>query len=315
MCLAERTREFVDQTRAAAFASAGPSLAVRWWRAIRPHSLVTAVAPVLVAGGVAAHDGTIRPIAFILALIGVALLLIGVNLGNDYFDFRSGADPPIGQGQRPLQAGVLPPRWFLVGSLIAFGLGGAIGVILAFGSPPAILPLGVGGALLGFFYTAPPLRLGYRALGEIVVFLLLGPGSTFGAYAVTTGHLALLPVWASVPIGLSVAALLHANNLRDLTEDARSGKRTLAVCLGERWAVREYVALIVGAEVATLGLALTVTPLAALGLLTIPRAWRLSRGAKPGPIEGRLLMRGTARLHLQLAVLLTIGFALGRTLS
>src|SRR5579885_2705809 len=97
-----------------------PSLAVRWWRAIRPHSLGTAVAPVLVGGGVAVHDGGARPWAFALALVGVALLLVGVNLGNDYFDYRSGADPPIGTGPRPLQSGLLSPRSFLWGSLVAF---------------------------------------------------------------------------------------------------------------------------------------------------------------------------------------------------
>lgn len=287
----------------------------RWWRAIRPHSLGTAIAPVLLAGGAAVHDGAIRPLAFVLALIGVPLLLIGVNLGNDYFDFRSGADPPIGEGQRPLQSGILSPRWFLLGSLIAFGLGGCIGVVLALQSPPEILLLGVAGALLGFFYTAPPLRLGYRALGEIVVFLLLGPGATLGAYAVTAGRFSPLPVWASVPVGLVVAALLHANNLRDLAEDARTTKRTLAVRLGETWAIREYGVLIWGAEVAVAGLAVGVTPLAALGLLTIPQAWHLSRAAKPGPVAGRMLMRGTANLHLRLAVLLAIGFAVGGLLT
>jgi 1,4-dihydroxy-2-naphthoate octaprenyltransferase len=295
--------------------STRPSLASRWWRAIRPHSLGTAIAPVLVAGGVAAHDGTIRPLPFVLALIGVPLLLIGVNLGNDYFDFRSGADPPIGEGPRPLQSGVLPPRWFLLGGFIAFCLGGLIGVFLALQSPPGILLLGLAGALLGFFYTAPPFRLGYRALGEVVVFLLLGPGAALGAYAVTAGRFALLPVWASVPIGFVVAAILHANNLRDLADDARTGKRTLAVCLGEKWAVREYAALIWGAEAAVIGLAVAVTPLAVLGLLTVPWAWRLSREAGVGLEQGRKLMRGTASLHLRLAVLLAVGFALNHLID
>lgn len=264
----------------------------------------------LVAGAVAAHDGTIRPLAFLFALIGVSLLLIGVNLANDYFDFRSGADPPLGVGPRPLQTGVLSPGWFLRGSLIAFALAGLIGILLALQSPPEVLLLGVVGALLGFFYTAPPLRLGYRALGEIVVFLLLGPGATLGAYGVIAGRFSTVPVLASIPVGLVVAALLHANNLRDLAEDARTGKRTLAVWIGEKWAIREYGVLIWGAEAAVVGLAVGVTPLVALGLLTVPQAWQLCRAAKPGPIEGRLLMRGTASLLLRLAALIALGFAI-----
>ncbi|MGH2459343.1 MAG: 1,4-dihydroxy-2-naphthoate octaprenyltransferase [Chloroflexota bacterium] len=289
---------------------ASPTFVTRWWRAIRPHSLGTAVAPVLLAGGVAVHDGPVRPLAFALALVGVALLLIGVNLGNDYFDFRSGADPPIGVGPRPLQAGLLSPRWFLIGSLAAFAIGGGIGVFLALSSPREILLLGLAGAALGFFYTAPPFRFGYRGLGEVVVFLLLGPGATLGAYLVTAGRFAPLPLLASIPIGLVVAALLHANNLRDLDDDARSGKRTLAVRLGPRWATREFAALIWAAEVAVAGLAVAVTPFAALGLLTLPWAWQLAGNAGPGLERGRKLMRGTASLHLRLAVLLAIGFSL-----
>lgn len=273
------------------------------------------MAPVLVAGGVAVRDGGARPWAFLLALLGVALLLVGVNLGNDYFDFRSGADPPVGVGTRPLQSGLLAPRWFLLGSLASFCLGGLIGAILALHSPPDILLLGLGAALLGFFYTAPPLRLGYRGLGEVVVFVLLGPGATLGAYAVTADRFALLPVWAAIPIGLVVAALLHANNLRDLAEDTRADKRTLAVSLGERLAPYEFAVLVWGAEAAIVGLAATVTPLAALALLTVPQAWQLSRDAKPGPVHGRKLMQGTASLHLRLAALLAIGFALSRLLG
>src|SRR5947208_3002301 len=132
------------------------SLVARWWRAIRPHSLGTALAPVLVGGSVAARDGSFRWWAFVLAALGVALLLVGVNLGNDYFDYRSGADPPLGVGSRPLQSGLLSPRAFVSGSVVAFLVAGVLGIILAFASPPEVLLLGVGGAVLGFFYTAPP---------------------------------------------------------------------------------------------------------------------------------------------------------------
>ncbi len=291
------------------------TLAGRWWVAIRPHSLGTALAPVLVGGGAAVHDGAARPWAFALAGVGVALLLVGVNLANDYFDYRSGADPPLGVGLRPLQAGVLSPRAFLVGSLVAFAGAGGCGLVLAWSSPCAVLLLGLSGGLLGFFYTAPPLRLGYRGLGEIVVFLTLGIGATLGADAVTAGRFGLTAVWGGVPLGLTVAALLHANNLRDRAEDARSGKRTLAVRLGERWARREFALLVWSAVVAGLGVAIAVTPFAALSLLTAPWAWRLGRSVLDGPLDGRALMRQTARLHLRLALALAVGLALGGILG
>src|SRR5205814_699209 len=187
----------------------------RWWVAIRPHSLGTAIAPVIVGGGVASHDGAARPWALVLVLLGVIFLLIGVNLANDFFDFRSGADPPIGFGGRPLQSGALPPRSFLVGGFVSFALAAAAGLLLALASPPLVLVFGLAGAFLGFFSTAPPLKLGYRGLGDAVVFLCLGPGAALGAYAVTTGRFSSDVVWAAIPIGFTVTALLQANNLRD----------------------------------------------------------------------------------------------------
>lgn len=268
------------------------------------------MAPVLVGGGAAVHDGAIRPAAFALALLGVVLLLVGVNLGNDYFDFRSGADPPLGVGTRPLQAGLLAPGWFLASSLGALLAGGAIGIGLAVASRPEVLLLGTAGSLLGFFYTAPPLRLGYRGLGEPIVFALLGPGATLGAYVVTANRLSLGPALAGVPIGLVAAALLHANNLRDLADDARAGKRTLAVRLGSTWAIREFRVLLWGAELVVVGLAVLVTPFLALGLLTLPEVRDLTRTVEPGLAPGRELMRRAARLHRHLAVLLAVALAL-----
>jgi 1,4-dihydroxy-2-naphthoate octaprenyltransferase len=256
--------------------------------------------------------GTFRPVAFLAAFFGVTFLLIGVNLGNDYFDFRSGADPPIGVGPRPLQAGWLKPRDLLFGSIVAFVLAAALGLGVVGSSPREALYVGVAGAVLGFFYTAPPLRLGYRGLGEVVVFLALGPGAVVGTSIVASGATSLMPALAAVPIGFTVTAILHANNLRDFVTDERSGKRTLAVILGWDAAVSEYYLLIAAAMGAVVVLALAVSPFAALGLLALPLAWPLLRGRITRDLNGRRLMRDTAALNLRLALLLSLGFAISR---
>jgi 1,4-dihydroxy-2-naphthoate octaprenyltransferase len=265
----------------------------------------------LVGGSAAIHDGEARPWALVVALVGVSLLLIGVNLANDYFDYRSGADPPLGVGPRPLQQGFLAPRTFLIGSIGAIGLAGVLGLALIISSPIEALLIGCAGALLGFFYTAPPLRLGYRGLGEVVVFLGLGPGACLGTYLVTAGRMGWTPVLASLPIGFTVTALLHANNLRDLDEDARSGKRTLAVRLGFRGAVREYVVLLAGAAATTVAVAVFLTPFASIALLVFPVLWTMSRQAIEQPVDGRALMLRTSSVHLRLATLLAIGLTVG----
>lgn len=265
----------------------------------------------IVGGGLAIHDGGAKPLALILACLGVALLLAGVNLGNDYFDYRQGADPPIGQGNRALQRGILAPRWFLVGSFVAFALGGGCGLLLVITSPRSVLLLGVAGALLGFFYTAPPFRLGYRGLGELVVFLTLGEGAVLGSYVVTADRWSWLPLVAGVPISLTVTAILHANNLRDLDTDERSGKRTLAVRLGIDAARWEFRILVGAALAAVLIVGAAVTPLALAGLLAAPWAWSAIRESRGQPPDGRKLMRITSSLHLRLALLLGIGLGLG----
>jgi 1,4-dihydroxy-2-naphthoate octaprenyltransferase len=198
----------------------------------------------------------------------------------------------------------------LIGSLVALAVAGAIGLGLVLASPREILLIGFSGALLGFFYTAPPLRLGYRGFGEVIVFLCLGPLAALGAYAVTSGQLSLDPVWASIPSALTVTALLHANNLRDLDVDRQSGKRTLAVRIGYERALREYELLITAAQVATIALAVFVTPLAVIGLLTIPITLPLMRLDRSDPVDGRALMRQTASLNLRLAMLIALAFAL-----
>jgi 1,4-dihydroxy-2-naphthoate octaprenyltransferase len=288
-----------------------PSLVQRWWLAIRPHSLRTALGPVLVGGSVALFDGSFRVWAITLALAGVTLLLIGTNLLNDYFDFRNGADPPLGVGQRALQTGLIAPNDFLRGGLLAIGLGGLLGVILALNSPGEILGIGLVAALLAFFYTAPPLKLGYRGMGDAIVFGLLGPAATLGAFAATANRLALAPVLASLPIAFVVTAILHSNNLRDFAADAAAGKRTLAVWLGPRLAGRELDLLLWAAELGVVLVAVTLTPFALVGLLTVPQVWRLTGQASPGVAEGRRLMRETATLHLRLSLLLALGFAIG----
>jgi 1,4-dihydroxy-2-naphthoate octaprenyltransferase len=258
------------------------------------------------------RDGPARPLEWVIAFVGVASLLIGVNLGNDYFDFRSGADPPLGVGTRPLQRGVLPPRAFLVGSLVALLLGGVCGGIALLSGPPVIFDLGVAGAFLGVFYTAPPLQLGYRGLGEPIVFLCLGPGATLGTYTLVAGHLAWSPAIAAVPLGFAVTGILHANNLRDFAADERSGKRTLAVRLGRRGAAIEFAGLISLAQLSAIALAAFMTPLALVTLLTVPQSIRLARLGLADRPDGRRLMQEAASLNLRLALLISLAAVVSR---
>jgi 1,4-dihydroxy-2-naphthoate octaprenyltransferase len=239
---------------------------------------------------------------------------MGTNLTNDYFDFRKGADTPksLGTGGSLLR-GDLTPRQVLMGSILSFGVGIAIGLYLVSVTGPFIFWLGLFSVAVGFFYTAGPFALAYVGLGEVAVFIFMGPVMVIGSYYVQAQTVTLPVVLASLPVGFLVAAILHANNLRDLESDRQIGKRTLATLLGRAGANVEYYILVLGTY---LSLAVTVllgiAPwLTLISIVTLPFAIKLMRivAAETEPKKLHPVLRQTARLHMQFGLLLVIGWA------
>ena len=292
-----------------------PSLARVWLRAIRPFSLPASIVPVAVGGATAALAGTFSWGMFWLTLLGCLALQVGTNLANEYFDFRSGADHPGSLGaSRAIMAGWLAPGAVLAASLACFAVGSAAGltIVALVGWP--ILALGLVGVIGAWGYTAPPLKLAYRGLGESAVFLLMGPLMVLGSHVVHTAAPPVTALVASLPVGCLVAAILHANNVRDLDDDRRLGKRTLATILGRTGARREYDLLIGGAYLTLVGGVLSgLLPWPTLAaLVTLPLAARVrtvvARSTDPAALDP--IVRRTAALHLWFGLLLAGGLAL-----
>jgi 1,4-dihydroxy-2-naphthoate octaprenyltransferase len=285
-----------------------------WWGAVRPWSYTAAVIPVLLGAAIAANDRVFNGWTVALALIGSIAIQMGTNLTNDYFDFRKGADTPksLGTGGSLLR-GDLTPRQVLMGSILSFGVGIAIGLYLVSVTGPFIFWLGLFSVAVGFFYTAGPFALAYVGLGEVAVFIFMGPVMVIGSYYVQAQTVTLPVVLASLPVGFLVAAILHANNLRDLESDRQIGKRTLATLLGRAGANVEYYILVLGTY---LSLAVTVllgiAPwLTLISIVTLPFAIKLMRivAAETEPKKLHPVLRQTARLHMQFGLLLVIGWA------
>jgi 1,4-dihydroxy-2-naphthoate octaprenyltransferase len=155
--------------------------------------------------------------------------------------------------------------------------------------------------LAGWFYTAGPFAFAYTGLGEIVVFIFMGPVMVLGSYFVLMQRVPAHVLWISAPVGLLVAAILHANNMRDLEGDLAKGKRTLANLLGRRASKVEYYFLVGGSYVLLVALVLFgVAPwYTLLALLTLPSAIDLLRTAAIYETPQRLnkVLRDTAKLH------------------
>src|SRR5581483_4157303 len=143
-----------------------------------------------------------RPLLFMLALSGSAAIHAGTNLVNDYFDHVKGTDNEESLGQSGvIQRGLLSDRAVLAGGIVAFGVGAAIGLVITALTGWPVLALGLASVAAGYFYTASPFSLAYRGLGEVVVFVFMGPVIVLGAYYVQTETFAWEPFLASIPVG------------------------------------------------------------------------------------------------------------------
>jgi 1,4-dihydroxy-2-naphthoate octaprenyltransferase len=285
--------------------------AAQWVSGARPRTLPAALAPVLVGTGAAAALDGFRLLPALLALLVALALQVAVNYANDYSDGRRGTDADRVGPMRLVGSGAATPRQVLVAAGLAFAVAAVAGLALAAMSSWWLVAVGAVCIAAAWTYTGGPLPYGYRALGEVFVFVFFGLVAVVGTTYVQTRTLPGLAFAVAVPIGLLSVALLMVNNLRDIAGDAVVGKRTLAVLLGERATRLAFVALLVVpfVVIAVVGMA---RPWALLGLLAAPLALPpastvLSRGRGPALIGA---LQGTGLLTLATGVLLATGLAL-----
>src|SRR3972149_1897095 len=208
--------------------------------ATRPKFLVASAAPVLVGSTLGyATSGTFSPLLFTLALLAIMALHSGANMANDYFDHVSGNDwanknpTPFSGGRQYIQQGILSPQATLLASLFWLILGSAIGVIIFLLTKSTfIVALGLVGLLGGFFYTAPPIKLGYRYIGEFVIALLFGLLPVYGSYYLQTEKIDIIPILPALIVSILIFLVILINEFPDLAADAAVNKKTLVVQLG-----------------------------------------------------------------------------------
>ncbi len=294
-----------------------PSRLKIWIEATRPYSFTASVTPVLIGSVLGAMDGLFSWGRFSLALFGSLFIHIGTNLVNDYYDHKSGVDTIESKsGSQVIQRGLLTADEVYWGGIVTFGIGSVFGLVLVGLCGWPILALGIASVLAGYFYTANPLSLAYISLGEATVFVFMGPVIIIGAYYVQREVFSLAPLLISLPVGCMVAAILQANNIRDIEADKEHGKNTLATVISRRAANWELGVLIYGAFVLTgllvlLGYAPWPVLLTLLSIrLAIPLVWIVFQTD-----ELQDIVEQSAKLHLEYGVLLIIGMLISRFLG
>lgn len=219
-----------------------PNLFETWWLAIRPRTLPAAASGVAMGSALAWYDGSFQFLPALAALMVALLLQIASNVANDVFDFERGADTDERLGPiRVTQAGLLTPSQVKRGLAVIIGLAVLFGLYLAALRGWTVILLGAAAIISAVAYTGGPYPLGYHGLGDIFVFIFFGVAAVVGTYFVQAGSVSAAAWWMAVPIGLIVTAILVVNNLRDLENDRKAGKHTLAVRFGERGTKLEYV--------------------------------------------------------------------------
>ncbi len=295
-----------------------------WYLALRPRVFTATYVPMGLAGIVALADGVFDATVFLLALVGTLLLQSAANLINEYADYRRGADrlKEAGQGMT-IKHKILTPQSVFYGAVFTTALGCAIGLYLLSQSGPLLWLIGIGGVFVAITYTAGPFPLAYNGLGEIAVAIFMGPAIIVGAYYVMSPELSQARIGElcliSLPIAFMVAAILHANNIRDMDADRAVNKRTLAVIFGIRFARAEFIFLVFGAYAAqALVVASGLLPVySLLTLITLPEALRLTRifnTSQAVPLLHQAQGR-TAKLHGQFGLLMVVGWALSLALT
>jgi len=255
-----------------------------WWKAFRFHYASASFMPGILGGMIAwTVDRQFLPGYFLLVMLGLILNHLALNMTDDYYDFRHLVDAFATDGRNPyaggsgtLSSGLIQPQqmrqvftaFYVVAIAIGFFLGmmrgGFIILLLAFGF------------FCAFFYTAPPIKFGYRGLGEMAQLLCFGPGIGLGAYYVQTQRISWEAFWGTLPFGIMLFSMITINEIPDYFEDRKGGKLNLVVRLGREKGVSLFIVSLIAAygtifagvmfkRIPTLGL---------ISLLTLPIAYK-----------------------------------------
>jgi len=291
--------------------------AVAYWEISRPFSFTASTVPVAVGGALAAVEGRFDWTLFLVSLIAGVLVHIGTNITNEIYDVRKGVDTIVSpRASHAIVTGRISDREAYVLVLAAFAAAFVLGLYLVSARGWPVVALGLIALIGGYTYTAPPFQYKFSPFGIPLVFILMGPLMVMGSYYVITGTIGWSALVVSIPVGLLVAAILHGNEWRDISEDARAGARTFSVRAGREAAHWLYISLVLGAYlVLTASVVAGILPIwTLLAMFSLPLLVRQVRSAEFGASGQQraiaMIDLQTAQLHAAFGYLMVLGLVL-----
>ncbi|MBX6353107.1 MAG: 1,4-dihydroxy-2-naphthoate polyprenyltransferase [Thermoflavifilum sp.] len=290
------------------------------WRLLRPFTLAASLAPILVGTGIALVQHHFRLALFLCFAVAAVLIQAATNMFNEYYDYRRGLDHPdmvgiagaiVRDGYRPQT--VLALAWSFVGVAVL------LGVYICMHTSWWVAAVGTACLAVAYLYSGGPWPLSYTPFGELAAAVAMGPAIVMLVDFVETGTISPAAVAASIPVGLLIGNLLLGNNIRDMEQDRRGGRRTIAILVGRERGRLLFAAVFALTYVLVL-LFIVLGYFSAwtlLVLLTVPTAvyvvrlfYRYSEPAQLHPA-----VKGTAVLLFRFGALMFVGLVVAAWVS
>ena len=292
-----------------------------WWRAFRFHFASASFMPGILGGMIAwTTDGQFLPGYFLLVMLGLILNHLALNMTDDYYDFRHLVDVFATDGKNPytggsglLSTGLVQPQTMRHVFMAFYAIAIGIGLFLGWMRGGFVLFLLAFGFFCAFFYTAPPIRFGYRGLGEITQLLCFGPGIGLGAYYVQAQRISWEAFWGTLPFGIMLFSMITINEIPDYFEDRKGGKLNLVARFGRKTGVWFFILSLCSAYASILaGVILRRIPILGLiSLLTLPIAFKtilILRTYYEEPMKMSPANLGMICIHNFTAILLILAY-------
>ncbi|MGG3560253.1 1,4-dihydroxy-2-naphthoate polyprenyltransferase [Neobacillus rhizosphaerae] len=287
-----------------------------WWQMTRPHTLTAAFVPVILGTALALKSGKIHFGLFLAMLIASLLIQAATNMFNEYFDFKRGLDNEhsVGIGGSIVRDGIKPNTVMKI-ALSLYGIALLLGVYICLNSSWWLAAVGLVCMAVGYLYSGGPLPIAYTPFGELFSGFFMGMLIILITFFIQTGTVTKTSILISIPILVLVGAINFSNNIRDLDGDKENGRKTLAILIGKKKAIRLLAVMFIFSYIWILGLIISnEAPIwTAVVILSAPKAIKAIKGFIEGtlPIQMAPAMKATAQTNTIFGFLLAVGIFIG----
>lgn len=287
-----------------------------WWQQTRPHTLTASFVPVLLGTALAMYETDLHFGLFLAMLIASLLIQAATNMFNEYYDYVRGLDTEDshGIGGAIVREGI-KPKTILNVALSLYGIALLLGIYICMSSSWWLALVGLFCMLIGYLYTGGPLPIAHTPFGEIVSGFFMGMIIILISFFIQTGTVSTTSVLVSIPIFILVGAIMLSNNIRDLDGDKEFGRKTLAILIGRKAAIKLLAGMfIISYAWVFILIALNIiSPWLAIVVLSAPKAIKATKGfiGKTIPIQMMPAMKATAQTNTIFGFLLSIGLFIG----